>query len=103
MSATAKKIDHYTPTPGDVVVLRGLTRRAGATEGTDPGGPKLGKLVRIVGDGRWFVQLYQASPFRTRENYCRRARLVYSESIDRLATPRERTLGAVISIEAVRP
>lgn len=102
MSAAAKKIEKYSPTPGDVVVLRHITKKPGEDPARrEYGGPKLGKLVRVVGDGRWFVRLYQASPFRMRENYCRRGRLIDASSIDRLATPRERTLGAVVALEAV--
>jgi hypothetical protein len=103
MQSAEKKIETYTPTPGDVVVLRGLRVAVKGSPNAQKHGPKIGRLVRAVADGRWFVKLYQPSPFRTRENYARLGRLVDLENIDRLATQRERTIGAVIALEAVRP
>ncbi len=100
---TAKKIEQqYTPTPGDVVVLRGL-RRYPKDPASEPAGPKIGKLIRQTADGRWFARLRQGDVFGRHEKFTRLGRLVDVGNIERLATMRERTIGAVVSLVAVRP
>jgi len=85
-----ESVNEYEPGPGDIVVLRRLKIR-----GQSPG-PKIGQIVRELGGGRWRVKLYQGSPFRRSSRFAKIGRDVEAANIDRLATPRERTLGAVV-------
>lgn len=91
--------------PGDVVVLLGLPKQIKTPHG-EKMGPKIAKLVRRLDDGRWFVRLFQVSPFRHSLNrhahFAPQGRVVDHQSIERRATGRELALGCVIAFEITR-
>src|SRR5262245_42881761 len=83
------------PAPDDVVVLRGLrTNPRQPNSARVP--PKIGRVVRELAGGSWLVRLYQGNALGRGRGFCRRPRAVERVNIVRLATPRERTPGAVV-------
>jgi hypothetical protein len=94
------RTEDYTPSPGDIVVLRGLADNA--TQGYGHMPPAIGLIVKRLRGRRVFVRLHQGGPFRRSSHFARKGRIVTLGSIVRLATPRERTLGAPILETVVR-
>jgi hypothetical protein len=90
------RVVSYHPAPGDVVVMRDLPRNQHEPTWA-PLSPRLGRLERKLADGRWFVRLHQRSFTGSQHlTFAKKGRVIEAAHIDRPATRRELTLGAVI-------